>query len=364
MKVLAFVLLVSLAMTSAHADGPYVLQRTDGSWVARWVEDQTAREQPTAIGEKIVVAGVGPLPSFEVELRESALTAPSTVALSPNTPLFVMADTHGEFEIAVSLLRAHRIVDSQLRWSFGEGHLVILGDVFDRGAHQTELIWFFYKLESEAQRAGGRVHFILGNHESMVLSGDDRYLHQKYRDATKLLGARSYAELWDATTLLGQWLRSKAAAMKIGNNLCAHGGIAPQAVDRGLTLDAMNGTLRAVLAERQALPPARQALASFVSGPLGPLWYRGYFSDMREQGGPPQATTDDVRRIREHYGVARILVGHTRVPTVTALYSGDVIAVQVYPHRDQSTGAAVMEAIRIDRDRVQRARIDGSLEPL
>jgi hypothetical protein len=322
------------------------------------------KEKQVRPGEDVSISAVDGLPSFTVMLREDSTTAPSEVALPRRTPLFVIADTHGELAIAAQLLRNHKVIDDQLSWSFGKGHLVILGDVFDRGAHQTELLWLIYRLEAQAQRAGGGVHLLLGNHESMVLSGDDRYLNPKYRQSAKVLGARSYAALWDETSLLGRWLRSKAAVMKIGSYLCMHGGLSPQAVERGLTLDAMNATVRGMLQSKQSSPPARHALASFVLGPTGPLWYRGYFADMRDQGGPAQATADEVRRIREHYGVTRMFVGHTKVPTVTALYGGDVIAVQVYPHRDPQTGAAVMEAIRIEDDRILRARMDGPLEPL
>src|SRR5690606_1517 len=132
--------------------------------------------------------------------------APDEINVGSRTPLFVMADTHGEFEIAAHLLQRHGIIDERLRWSFGKGHLAVLGDVFDRGPNHTELLWLFYKLEAEARRAGGGVHLVIGNHEAMVLTGDERYLHPKYRRVVTLLGER-HAGLWDERTLLGQWLR-------------------------------------------------------------------------------------------------------------------------------------------------------------
>ena len=66
-------------------------------------------------------------------------------------------------------------------------------------------------------------------------------------------------------------------------------------------------------------------------GSDGPLWYRGYFPN---GGAPAAASLQDIDRIREHFGVQTILVGHTTVPTITPLYQGKVIAVQVYPRRD------------------------------
>ena len=73
---------------------------------------------------------------------------------------------------------------------------------------------------------------------------------------------------------------------------------------------------------------------------------------------------DDVDRILKRFNVTSIVVGHTRVPTVTPLYDGKVIAVQVYPHRDQQTNAPLMEGLSILRGELARARIDGGTESL
>ncbi|MES1263905.1 MAG: hypothetical protein ABUL69_06080, partial [Peristeroidobacter soli] len=88
-------------------------------------------------------------------------------------------------------------------------------------------------------------------------------------------------------------------------------------------------TVRSVLNDE----PGQGAMAELVMGSLGPLWYRGYFP---EQTGFPTATPDDLRLALDTFGVRRILIGHTIVPTVTPLYGGKVIAVQVYPKRDEA----------------------------
>lgn len=356
---IALLLLHSLAIGAAElTDGPYVLRGKQNEWIALSLRDGEVVHHETDIDGDISVAAVGDLPSFTVPLREPGPAAPSVVTPSAKTPLFVIADTHGELEIAVALLRAHEIVDDALRWSFGSGHLVILGDVFDRGAHHTELLWLIYKLEGEALRAGGAVHLILGNHETMVLLGDDRYLHAKYKESTKAFGAPHYAALWSEHTLLGRWLRTKPAVMKIGEHLCLHGGLSAEVAARQLTLDRMNTTVRDALQSRHVLPEPQHALASFVMGPNGPLWYRGYFepkNDHYARRAPPE----EVANVLEFYGARKILVGHTAVPTITPLYDGKVIAVQVYPHRT-ADGAPVMEGLAIENGRYFKALVDGS----
>ena len=192
--------------------------------------------------------------------------------------------------------------------------------------------------------------------------------------------------LWDEHTLLGRWLRTKPSVQKIGGYLCLHGGIAAEVVNRGYTLVAMNQWVRDMLTytppytgpnDRYALddlrvmanknPAAtqtdRDAAAFVVMHPMGPLWYRGYFPQSSREPGFPPATDDDVRRVLAHFDARAIFVGHTMVPTVTPLYDGKVIAVQVYPRRDEA-GRASMEALLVKGGVLYRARIDGGVEEL
>ena len=352
------------AASSPIQDGPYVIRSDDGGWTSRWIESEgespRVHDKDVKVGDVVTVAAVGAFPAFEVRLRGPAKPAADEIKVTAHTALFVMADTHGEFEIAATLLQRHGVIDQRLRWSFGKGHLVVLGDVFDRGPNQTELLWLLYQLEAEAARAGGGVHLAVGNHESMVLTGDNRYLNPKYPRVAALLGADDYTSLWNEQSLLGQWLRTKAAMFRIGDYLCLHGGVSPELLARGLTLSSVNQTVRAALTERSM--PNEQA--QFVMGETGPLWYRGYFEAAARKSGIPLAESADIDRIRERFGVKTILVGHTMVPTVTALYDGRVIAVQVYPHRDQQTHAPVMEALLIQKGEMFRVRVDGSREVL
>ena len=361
--VLALALLISIPGLAAEFDAPYVMRDANGK-LESWTLEESAeglrkRVTPVAAGGSITVPAVGSLPSFAVKLRPPAENAADEARVAATAPNFVVADTHGEFEILAQMLIRHRVIDDRLRWSFGRGQLVFLGDVFDRGAHQTEILWLIYSLEAEARKARGAVHFVLGNHESMVLLGDLRYLNPKYAQAAAAFGVGSYRELFGVNSVLGQWLRSRPAVFKLNDLLCLHGGISPELVDRGLTLPQVNSTLRAVLHDPGAADLDRER-AGFLLGQNGPLWYRGYFA---EHAGASVASAEDIGRIRQHYGVGRILVGHTTVPTMTPLYGGQVIAVQVYPKRSED-GAVTFEALLIRNGKLLRAKPDGSSEPL
>ena len=49
-----------------------------------------------------------------------------------------------------------------------------MGDQLDRGDDERAILALLYRLEQEAQAAGGAVHVLLGNHEIMNAQGDLR----------------------------------------------------------------------------------------------------------------------------------------------------------------------------------------------
>lgn len=353
--------LVAGLARAAQPDGPYVM-RAPGGALEAWSVDVAgdgARKRAVTLkpGATLAIPAVGAVPSFAVKLRAPAAPAPDTVDVPAKSPLFVIADTHGEYEILAQMLTRQKIVDAGLRWSFGRGHLVVLGDVFDRGPNHLEILWLLYSLEAQAAKAGGGLHFVLGNHELMALGGDARYLNPKYAETARVLGVPAYAALFSPDSVLGQWLRSRAVVMKVGGLLCLHGGISRALVDQQLTLAQINDTVRLSLAGRVSGDVA--ARADFLTSTLGPLWYRGYFAEPADFSG---ATMADVDLALARFGATRILVGHTIVPTITPLYDGKVIAVQVYPRRE--AGLVHFESLLIRDGRLSRAFADGTTSPL
>ena len=137
-----------------------------------------------------------------------------------------------------------------------------------------------------------------------------------------------------------------------------HGGICPDS-SRENFAGRHQRRVRTLLGESVFDTDAERDRAVFLMGSNGPLWYRGYFSS---DGKAAATTLQDIDRIREFFGVQTILVGHTTVPTITPLYEGKVIAVQVYPRRDDA-GNTVFESLLIRNKTLLRALPDGSTEP-
>ncbi len=68
------------------------------------------------------------------------------------------------------------VVDENRAWIGGKTNLVIVGDILDRGPSSRAVMDLLMRLETEASTAGGAVRVVIGNHESMNLIGDLRYV--------------------------------------------------------------------------------------------------------------------------------------------------------------------------------------------
>ena len=90
--------------------------------------------------------------------------------------IVAIADIHGAYVAMVETLQNADILGEDLAWAGGTSHLVIVGDILDRGPRSRDAMELLMRLEAEAEAAGGRVHVVIGNHESMLLTGDLRYV--------------------------------------------------------------------------------------------------------------------------------------------------------------------------------------------
>ncbi len=87
-----------------------------------------------------------------------------------------VADIHGAYAAFETILRDTGLIDDAANWSGGADHLVVVGDVLDRGPDSRRALDLIMALEQQAGDAGGGVHLVLGNHELMNLTGDLRYV--------------------------------------------------------------------------------------------------------------------------------------------------------------------------------------------
>jgi hypothetical protein len=243
--------------------------------------------------------------------------------------IFIVSDIHGQFDRFKILLIKNKIVNKKMAWQFKKGHLVILGDVFDRGPRVTETLWTIHQLEQQAKKKGGRVHLLLGNHEVMILHGDVRYIHAKYAHVANHILKLPVEVLYGPLSVLGQWLRSKNTIIRINDILFVHGGIHPGILKRNLDMDDINRLIRDNLDTPLETIKADELL-TFLFFKNGPLWYRGYFpgedDSIPAEERYERLETPAVQQILDYFKVNYIIVGHTTQTEVTPLYDNRVFA--------------------------------------
>jgi hypothetical protein len=342
---LAFALISAAdAGADAPTDGPYVFHTDTGS-EAHWICDGEVRILPVDRAQ-VIEPSCGDVPALRLE--QVALIAPDR--LPEPSRWAALSDVHGQAGLLLRLLHAQRIVDRDQRWAWGDGVLVVAGDVFDRGPEQLEALWALYRLAIEADAAGGRVELLLGNHEAMVLAGDLRYLHPRYPTIAELLGRR-YDALFATDSELGAWLRRRATVLQLGDSLLLHGGLHPTFATAPFDPVSLNAAFRARLGQsKQALQDDPEG--AWLFGADGPVWYRGYFL-------PEQASLAEIDALLAAAGVARIVVGHTTQDRIRAWYDGRVIAI------DAGIKHGIDGELLIREDgRFWRGTIDGRRLPL
>jgi Calcineurin-like phosphoesterase len=268
---------------------------------------------------------------FSVSLQKKLKTAP--YAYGKIDRIIAFSDIEGEFEAFRGLLIANKIIDEKYQWIFGKGHLVICGDLFDRGNDVAAELWLLYKLEGQAKDSGGYVHTILGNHDIMNLSGDLRYLQPKYVQRALKMGVE-YMDLYSSATELGRWLRSKNIIEKISGNLYLHAGISPEVLALQWPVYKINSECSDYydLAMQPEKFRNKDVRKFFEDG--SPFWYRGYFLEPRASQGLVDSTVN-------FYQVRKIIVGHDIIDSVSTFYQGKVIGIDVNEHEGNSQGLLI-----------------------
>ncbi len=233
--------------------------------------------------------------------------------------LIAISDIHGQYNTLVKLLQEHNVIDNDFNWIFGKGHLVVLGDILDRGPNVTEAIWLIYRLEQQAKLSGGMVHVLLGNHEMMVLNNDIRYVHEKYITTAQLM-TKTYTQLYSEDTFFGKWLRKKPVIVTINDMLFVHAGISMELINKGLTAEDVNSIFINDIIGKSWDTILKDSVLSFMRSNKGPVWYRGYFVNER-------LNELQVDSILNYFDKKLILVGHTSLPNITLLYHGKVFGI-------------------------------------
>jgi hypothetical protein len=293
--------------------------------------------------------------SFDFKIK-SDIKIPKTT-YSDGNPIIAISDIEGGYKSFRDFLINSKVIDADLNWKFGKGHLVLVGDFVDRGWSVTQVLWFIYKLEQDAEKHGGFVHFIIGNHELKNMQGNFDSSADKYLAVSRIL-EKKQSELYDPTSFLGKWLSSKNSIELINGNLFAHGGIHPDIADSNLSLDEINQIIRDNYYRAYYPKTKKTNVQLLTSNKTGICWYRGYFKD--------DLTQEEVEMGLDVFNAKTVIVGHTLQSKVNKTYNGKVIGIDVHHpkdyHKNWPNGKS--EGLLIENDKYYRVFADGKKEEI
>jgi len=197
-----------------------------------------------------------------------------------NSPVYVVGDVHGAYASIVTTLKNISLIDDNNQWIGGTARFVSLGDLMDRGPSSRKVMDLYMALQTQAIKAGGKFHVVLGNHEIMNLAGDLRYLsaeeiaefasdetieqralaferYIKWKDLQDTPAAlaefdqqfpKGYFARQQAFSLsgkYGQWLTQLPFVIRINDQIFTHGGLSKKTEE--YTIEELNSELNRTL---------------------------------------------------------------------------------------------------------------------
>lgn len=302
----------TLHLPNGYIDGPIVSYHQDGSKTAVWFQNNEVHEKKLgALESRFQVLSSEGISSFELFPIKKAVT---TFEEKPQEIVFI-SDHHGDYDYFRTVLTRLNVIDEQGNWTYGQNHLVIAGDMVDRGVGVHKILWDIVKLSRQAENSNGRVHFLVGNHEQYIMKG--LFSRVNPLNLYSLQQLMEFKEVFSKKTYLGQWLRSRPVIINIDGILVTHGGISPQTLAKHYSVNELNE----IMWNYWENDNIADSLKEVVLGHSGVTQYRGY---IMEDGEFSKANEEELVNICAYYEAETIVVGHTDVPSTIPLYEGKV----------------------------------------
>jgi hypothetical protein len=343
-------------------EGPYIFYNNDSILNINYVIGNKEngfflKQKDYPIDSLIIAICYYPIDStsFSFTIKTDFETPNSTY--NDNNKILAISDIESNFGTFRDFLINSKVIDQNLNWTFGSGHLVLVGDFIDRGYFTTQVLWFIYKLEQESEKQNGHVHYIIGNHELKMMYGNYSSTDPKYKDIASILG-REQIELYSSNSIIGNWLASKNALELINGNIFVHGGIHPELGKSKLSIGEINHIIRQNYYRPSEPEYSKIPEELFISTDTGPCWYRGYFKD--------DLTQEQIDFGLDKFNAKSAIVGHTIQTKVNRLNNGKIYGIDVqHPNDDHNLWpAGQSEALLIEGDKYYRVFANGEKEEI
>lgn len=275
--------------------------------------------------------------------------------------IIVIGDIHGDWDMCQKVLKVAKLIDNKGNWIGGDTVVVQVGDQVDRcrysgvpcnkeGAtdfdegNDWKILQYFTKLHQQAQKVGGAVYSLLGNHELMNVKGDFRYVsyeglkefdNYKYKNEKGKMvdyyidenkdkikfkdGEEARRWAFKPGNPISDFLAcTRQMALIIGSNLFVHAGVLPS-IAKKYSVKNLNQLMSLYLFDKLNKPSEYSDI--FDSADYSPLWNR-VFGNIGKQkydkstkyldlSNPESKCESLMEPLKEIYKVDKIYVGHT-----------------------------------------------------
>lgn len=222
-----------------------------------------------------------------------------------------VGDIHGDYQRFAAILQDADLVDSEMNWTGGKTHLVQIGDVLDRGPDSRAVMDLIMVLEEQALLQGGCVHFLLGNHEVMLMQTDLRYVHEG--EILSYGGLKEMIRALRPDGEYGSWLSGHNTVIRINNALFVHGGISGDYAS--FPIDSINNIVRDEISRNWVNP-------SGILSSSGPVWFRGLATDRGS------AILRVLEETLDSNAADFVVIGHTvSIEGISTLFRGRVVMI-------------------------------------
>lgn len=144
-----------------------------------------------------------------------------------------VGDIHADPRGFMTALYIANMIDTYGRWIGNDGCLVLLGDVLDgkRMSNPDITPWdeliclrMILTLKQDAHRHGGKLIWVLGNHDLAAPMGQTSYLHESHAQSYLPLSRQQWFE--PGKGILAYYMaKCGVLAAKIGDTLVSHAGL-------------------------------------------------------------------------------------------------------------------------------------------
>uniref|UniRef100_A0A7S0WLG4 Calcineurin-like phosphoesterase domain-containing protein n=1 Tax=Pyramimonas obovata TaxID=1411642 RepID=A0A7S0WLG4_9CHLO len=272
---------------------------------------------------------------------KSEFVPPPTRITAPGR-IIAIGDLHGDLMKTLKVLELCKLIappekGKQPRWIGGDTVLVQMGDILDRGDDEIGILRLLWQLGDEAKEEGGAVYILNGNHETLNVNGDFRYVTPAAFRESAMVGlntadftsgmyvetdqslkgktadfsspgvsftmqVRARLTLFSPGGPIARKLAQNPTVLIVNDTVFAHGGLLPSHVEYGLE------EINAQVSQWMLGGPEPPQSAAFTPDSI--VWNRLYSRDYQYPSDVLFAC-NTLEATLKMLGANRLVVGHT-----------------------------------------------------